>query len=238
MDIVRVPCFIVSLVKSPQHLAVERFDSCQMSLSNISVPRLMSDLPFVFLPVSFVCLHHLVGVFCRSVCVLCVWMCEFSREISVEKLSLDSDSPSRGDYKRDTETHTPVRQRGRQWGEGESGKYWFEQNVILLLCYKSRENGARSLRQFVYRCLIPLFLAPPVSPFASFSVSLSTHDLPPVHQDRLPVIEPFSPPDLTPECPVRTPSVGRYKHALKYAVSSCICHSDCWSLHHPPFVLM
>lgn len=32
-------------------------------------------------------------------------------------------------------------------------------------------------------------------------------------QDRLPVIEPFSPPDLTPECPVRTPPVGRYTHA-------------------------
>ena len=31
-------------------------------------------------------------------------------------------------------------------------------------------------------------------------------------QDRLPVIEPFSPPDLTPECPVRSPSVSRYTH--------------------------
>ncbi|TMS23499.1 Serine/threonine-protein kinase N2 [Larimichthys crocea] len=56
-----------------------------------------------------------------------------SGEVSVEKLSLDSDSPIRGDYKRDMDTHTP---------------------------------------------------------------------------DRLPVIEPFSPPDLTPECPVRTPSVS------------------------------
>uniref|UniRef100_A0A674PK03 protein kinase C n=1 Tax=Takifugu rubripes TaxID=31033 RepID=A0A674PK03_TAKRU len=31
-------------------------------------------------------------------------------EVSVEKLSLDADSPIRGDYKRDMETHTPVRQ--------------------------------------------------------------------------------------------------------------------------------
>ncbi|KAK1885823.1 Serine/threonine-protein kinase N2 [Dissostichus eleginoides] len=56
-----------------------------------------------------------------------------SGEVSVEKLSLDSDSPIRMDYKRDADGQTP---------------------------------------------------------------------------DRLPVIEPFSPPDLTPECPVRTPSVG------------------------------
>ncbi|TNM85515.1 hypothetical protein fugu_007786 [Takifugu bimaculatus] len=56
----------------------------------------------------------------------------FSKQ-QVEKLSLDTDSPIRGDYKRDMETHTP---------------------------------------------------------------------------ERMPVIEPFSPPDLTPECPVRTPSVG------------------------------
>lgn len=28
----------------------------------------------------------------------------------MEKLSLDTDSPIRGDYKRDMETHTPVRQ--------------------------------------------------------------------------------------------------------------------------------
>uniref|UniRef100_A0A8D3B2U8 protein kinase C n=1 Tax=Scophthalmus maximus TaxID=52904 RepID=A0A8D3B2U8_SCOMX len=57
-----------------------------------------------------------------------------SGEISVEKLSLDSDSPIRGDYKRDTDTHTPVRQTETE--------------------------------------------------------------------------EPFSPPDLTPECPVRTPPAG------------------------------
>uniref|UniRef100_H3C9L4 protein kinase C n=1 Tax=Tetraodon nigroviridis TaxID=99883 RepID=H3C9L4_TETNG len=39
-------------------------------------------------------------------------------------------------------------------------------------------------------------------------VSLSSH-IP--RQERMPVIEPFSPPDLTPECPVRTPSLGRSK---------------------------
>ncbi|TNN83709.1 Serine/threonine-protein kinase N2 [Liparis tanakae] len=68
-------------------------------------------------------------------------------EVSVEKLSLDSDSPIRGDYKKDADTHTPVRQT-----EGE----------------EAQEMG----------------------------------------EDRLPTIEPFSPPDLTPECPVRSSSVG------------------------------
>uniref|UniRef100_A0A3P8RPL0 protein kinase C n=1 Tax=Amphiprion percula TaxID=161767 RepID=A0A3P8RPL0_AMPPE len=37
-----------------------------------------------------------------------------SGEISVEKLSLDSDSPIRGDYKRDVDTNTPVRQTERE----------------------------------------------------------------------------------------------------------------------------
>uniref|UniRef100_A0AAQ5ZD89 protein kinase C n=1 Tax=Amphiprion ocellaris TaxID=80972 RepID=A0AAQ5ZD89_AMPOC len=37
-----------------------------------------------------------------------------SGEISVEKLSLDSDSPIRGDYKRDMDTNTPVRQTERE----------------------------------------------------------------------------------------------------------------------------
>lgn len=31
----------------------------------------------------------------------------------MEKLSLDTDSPIRGDYKRDMETHAPVRQAQR-----------------------------------------------------------------------------------------------------------------------------
>lgn len=45
-----------------------------------------------------------------------VCLCEFffNREISVEKLSLDSDSPLRGDYKRDTDTYTPLRQTETQ----------------------------------------------------------------------------------------------------------------------------
>ena len=55
------------------------------------------------------------------------------------------------------------------------------------------------------------------------SVSLSSH-VP--CQDRLPVIEPFSPPDLTPECPVRTPSVGRYTHTHVYR------HARRRPLHH------
>lgn len=32
----------------------------------------------------------------------------------MEKLSLDSDSPIRGDFRRDTDTHTPVRQTERE----------------------------------------------------------------------------------------------------------------------------
>lgn len=43
-------------------------------------------------------------------CVVGLCVCEPFREISVEKLSLDSDSPVRGDYKRDSDTHTSVRQ--------------------------------------------------------------------------------------------------------------------------------
>ncbi|MEQ2268816.1 Serine/threonine-protein kinase N2, partial [Xenotaenia resolanae] len=60
----------------------------------------------------FVRLHANVG--------LC--SCEPFREISVEKLSLDNDSPIRGDYKRETDTLTPVRQtekeENRDIGEG------------------------------------------------------------------------------------------------------------------------
>lgn len=44
-------------------------------------------------------------------------------------------------------------------------------------------------------------------------LSLLSH---PPRQERMPVIEPFSPPDLTPECPVRTPSLSRYTHFLCY----------------------
>ncbi|KAA8595003.1 hypothetical protein FQN60_012138, partial [Etheostoma spectabile] len=84
-----------------------------------------------------------------------------SGEVSVEKLSLDSDSPIRGDYKRDMDAHTPVRQTERE---------------------ESREMG--EVCGWVYCSKSTLFA------------------------DRLPVIEPFSPPDLTPECLVQTPSVG------------------------------
>lgn len=47
-----------------------------------------------------------------SLCLVCMFvcLCACSREVSVEKLSLDTDSPIRGDYKRDTDAHTPVRQ--------------------------------------------------------------------------------------------------------------------------------
>ncbi|XP_047434423.1 serine/threonine-protein kinase N1 isoform X1 [Mugil cephalus] len=70
-----------------------------------------------------------------------------SGEISVEKLSLDSDSPIRGDFKRDVDTHTPGRQTEKE---------------------DNREIG----------------------------------------EDQLPVIEPFSPRDLTPESTVQTPPVN------------------------------
>lgn len=39
----------------------------------------------------------------------------------MEKLSLDTDSPIRGDYKRDTDTHTPVRQIEREREPGIGG---------------------------------------------------------------------------------------------------------------------
>ena len=38
-----------------------------------------------------------------------------SREICMEKLSLDSDSPYKGEIKRDTENSTPVRQTDGLW---------------------------------------------------------------------------------------------------------------------------
>lgn len=41
-----------------------------------------------------------------------------SGEVSVEKLSLDSDSPIRGDYKKDMDTHTPVRQTEIEEAQG------------------------------------------------------------------------------------------------------------------------
>lgn len=53
--------------------------------------------------------------------------------------------------------------------------------------------------------------------FFVFSVRLSLSSHIP-RQERMPVIEPFSPPDLTPECPVRTPSVGRYTRAFTFYV--------------------
>uniref|UniRef100_A0A8D3CDC3 protein kinase C n=1 Tax=Scophthalmus maximus TaxID=52904 RepID=A0A8D3CDC3_SCOMX len=57
-----------------------------------------------------------IGTWVRLPSVLC--LCLFiglsaslcSSVLCVSKLSLDSDSPIRGDYKRDTDTHTPVRQ--------------------------------------------------------------------------------------------------------------------------------
>uniref|UniRef100_A0A7N8YD39 protein kinase C n=1 Tax=Mastacembelus armatus TaxID=205130 RepID=A0A7N8YD39_9TELE len=59
-----------------------------------------------------------------------------SGEISVEKLSLDSDSPIRGDYKRDTDTHTPVRQtEGEDTSQMESVFLsMFETNEVSFCC--------------------------------------------------------------------------------------------------------
>uniref|UniRef100_A0A8C2ZTX6 protein kinase C n=1 Tax=Cyclopterus lumpus TaxID=8103 RepID=A0A8C2ZTX6_CYCLU len=65
-------------------------------------------------------------------------------EVSVEKLSLDSDSPIRGDNKKDADTHTPVRQ-----AEGEEAR---EVGVVCVgwgggLLYKQRK-GPLSLQDF------------------------------------------------------------------------------------------
>lgn len=82
----------------------------------------MSNHPFVFCFVcSFVRPHRHVGLF--------VCLCEFFREISVEKLSLDSDSPIRGDYKRDMEIHTPVRRTERE-GDQEMGEVYVGSGLL------------------------------------------------------------------------------------------------------------
>uniref|UniRef100_A0A8C5NG63 protein kinase C n=1 Tax=Gouania willdenowi TaxID=441366 RepID=A0A8C5NG63_GOUWI len=64
-----------------------------------------------------------------------------SGEISVEKLSLDSDSPIKGDYKRDTDTHTPVRQT-----EGEESLEIGEVCVYHSRC--RQKTGPLSLQDF------------------------------------------------------------------------------------------
>lgn len=74
----------------------------------------MSNHPFVF------CFCLFIWPSASPRWSVCVCLCEFFREISVEKLSLDSDSPIRGDYKRDVEIHTPVRQTERV-GDQEVG---------------------------------------------------------------------------------------------------------------------
>lgn len=54
----------------------------------------------------------------------------------MEKLSLDTDSPIRSDYKRDMETHTPVRQaqRGSQVAGCSAGecisRYWEDLRLL------------------------------------------------------------------------------------------------------------
>uniref|UniRef100_A0A3P8UTT9 protein kinase C n=1 Tax=Cynoglossus semilaevis TaxID=244447 RepID=A0A3P8UTT9_CYNSE len=58
-------------------------------------------------------------------------------EISVEKLSLDSDSPLRGDYKRDTDTYTPLRQTETQ-----------EPRDIGEVCMSKQRKGPLSLQDF------------------------------------------------------------------------------------------
>uniref|UniRef100_A0A665VEH0 protein kinase C n=1 Tax=Echeneis naucrates TaxID=173247 RepID=A0A665VEH0_ECHNA len=69
-----------------------------------------------------------------------------SGEISVEKLSLDSDSPIRGDYRREMDTHTPVRQI-------EKEEYFIIPCKIFLLtlciCISSKQRqGPLSLQDF------------------------------------------------------------------------------------------
>uniref|UniRef100_A0A4W6FLP7 protein kinase C n=1 Tax=Lates calcarifer TaxID=8187 RepID=A0A4W6FLP7_LATCA len=83
-----------------------------------------------------------------------------SGEISVEKLSLDSDSPIRGDFRRDTDTHTPVRQtereEAREMGEVcvRGGVYYIKSTVsngmkeIHPLNMKLKRKGPLSLQDF------------------------------------------------------------------------------------------
>uniref|UniRef100_A0A3B4ZNF1 protein kinase C n=1 Tax=Stegastes partitus TaxID=144197 RepID=A0A3B4ZNF1_9TELE len=64
-----------------------------------------------------------------------------SGEISVEKLSLDSDSPIRGDYKRDMDTNTPVRQTEREESR--------EIGEVFHICTSSKQKkGPLSLHDF------------------------------------------------------------------------------------------
>uniref|UniRef100_A0A3Q2YCF0 protein kinase C n=1 Tax=Hippocampus comes TaxID=109280 RepID=A0A3Q2YCF0_HIPCM len=65
-----------------------------------------------------------------------------SGEISMEKLSLDSDSPIRADYKRDADMHTPVRER-----EGEAGGEVLSCQTVPYVCSKQRK-GPLSLQDF------------------------------------------------------------------------------------------
>uniref|UniRef100_A0A8D3DDJ6 protein kinase C n=1 Tax=Scophthalmus maximus TaxID=52904 RepID=A0A8D3DDJ6_SCOMX len=85
-----------------------------------------------------------IGTWVRLPSVLCLCLfiglsaslCSSVLCISVEKLSLDSDSPIRGDYKRDTDTHTPVRQTETEEAQ-EMGE----------VCVKGRK-GPLSLQDF------------------------------------------------------------------------------------------
>lgn len=174
------------------------------------------NAPFVFRSVSF-CLHANVDL---SLCG-----CETFREISVEKLSLD-DSPIRGDHKRETDGHTPVRQtekeENRDIGEVcyqgfnflSFNSFFFKQFKVKKK--KRQRNTLWTLKaeqdQIFYHGALSLVLHFVSSHrcFGMFFVPCLFPNVLP--KDHLAVIESLSPQDLIPESPVRTPSVSRYKH--------------------------
>ncbi|XP_055768041.1 serine/threonine-protein kinase N2-like isoform X2 [Salvelinus fontinalis] len=121
-----------------------------------------------------------------------------SGEISVEKLSLDSDSPVRHDYRRDCDNNTPVREGQK---DEKPNKRIAKYNMRgtshthpLHLPLSLTPGFASSLHLSIL--FFPPSLYPLLLPLLSFS------------QERLPVIEPFSPPDLTPDRPAQTPPLS------------------------------
>lgn len=92
-------------------------------------------------------------------------------------------------------------------------------------------------------CHKPCLLSSILCPLFRLSLHISTSSpsrlfprMPPpsLHQDRPPVIEPFSPPDLIPECPARTPSVSRYTLEQRHWVQMIffVCQYCEWFDHN------
>lgn len=79
-------------------------------------------------------------------------------------------------------------------------------------------NGLRSRQQYIS-------FPPPLSPSLSSSLPSVSRSSSSLSQERLPVIEPFSPPDLTPERPNRTPSIGSQQRYCTPTVSCAAPHT-------------